>query len=87
MGDIKKYLYDMPVVLRLYGFKFLFYSDEGTEPPHVHVLGKGAEGKYWIRPVRRVFAKGFTKQDERRVERAIAGNLDLLNESWDEFFS
>ncbi len=35
----------------------------------------------------KVFAKGFTKQDERRVERAIADNLEVLNKSWNEFFS
>ena len=30
----------MPVVLRIDGLRFLFYSNEGTprEPPHIHVL-------------------------------------------------
>lgn len=77
----------MPVVIRLMGFKFLFYSDEGTEPPHIHVLGKGGEAKYWIKPMEKVFAKGLTRQDERRIEKAVADNLDLLNEKWNEFFN
>jgi len=27
----------MPTVLRIEGFRFHFYSDEGNEPPHIHV--------------------------------------------------
>lgn len=27
----------MPTILRLLGFRFFFYSNEGTEPAHVHV--------------------------------------------------
>ncbi len=26
----------MPTVLRIDGFRFFFYSDEGSEPPHIH---------------------------------------------------
>jgi hypothetical protein len=27
----------VPVVLRVGGFKFFFFSDEGNEPVHIHV--------------------------------------------------
>jgi len=27
----------MPTVLRVSGFRFFFYSLEGSEPPHIHV--------------------------------------------------
>jgi hypothetical protein len=27
----------MPTLLRIGSFRFHFYSDEGSEPPHVHV--------------------------------------------------
>ena len=27
----------MPTVLRIGPFRFHFYSDEGNEPPHIHV--------------------------------------------------
>jgi hypothetical protein len=40
----------MPVVLRYKGFRFFFYSNEGSprEPVHVHVhvLGADGEAKY-----------------------------------------
>jgi hypothetical protein len=43
----------MPVVFRLDGFKFFFYSNEGDprEPPHVHITKGGAKAKFWLRPV------------------------------------
>ena len=27
----------MPTVLRVFRFRFFFYSLEGSEPPHIHV--------------------------------------------------
>jgi hypothetical protein len=27
----------MPTLLRVEGFRFFFFSNEGQEPPHVHV--------------------------------------------------
>jgi hypothetical protein len=40
----------MPTVLRLLGFRFHFYSDEGTEPPHIHVDAGDSECKFWLSP-------------------------------------
>ena len=42
----------MPVVLRLAGFKFLFYSNEGNprEPVHIHVRQGRDEAKFWLKP-------------------------------------
>ena len=77
----------MPVVLRALGLRFLFYSDEGTEPPHVHVVGNGGEAKFWIRPQALAYAHGFKRQDLRRIDRAVAANLDHLNAAWDEYFA
>ena len=38
----------MPVVLRLEGFKFFFYSNEGNpqEPAHIHVRKAGEERNF-----------------------------------------
>jgi len=30
---------------------FFFFSDEGWEPPHVHVERGGGVVKYWLKPV------------------------------------
>lgn len=36
----------MPTILRKLGFRFFFYSNEGNEPPHVHVEKDKGNGKY-----------------------------------------
>ena len=43
--DEKNLGISMPTVLREAGFRFLFYSREGIEPPHIHVIGHGGEMK------------------------------------------
>lgn len=42
----------MPVVFRDRGFRFFFYSNEGTprEPMHIHVEKDGDEAKFWLKP-------------------------------------
>jgi len=42
----------MPVVFRERGFRFFFYSDEGSprEPVHIHVEKDGVEAKFWLSP-------------------------------------
>ena len=41
----------MPTVLRTGPYRLFFFSNEGTEPMHVHVEAAGNYAKYWIRPV------------------------------------
>jgi hypothetical protein len=36
----------MPTVLRLLNWRFHFYSDEGNEPPHIHVDTGDGECKF-----------------------------------------
>lgn len=40
----------MPVIFRYRGYRFLFYSNEGSprEPVHVHVDKGDHEAKFWI---------------------------------------
>jgi len=40
----------MPTVLRVSGYRFFFYSLEGTEP-HVHVEHGDNVAKFWLEPV------------------------------------
>ncbi len=77
----------MPTVLRLLGFRFFFYSEEGNEPPHIHVEKGDARGKYWIDPVERVYMRGFSRQDIKRAETFIHDHRQLINDTWHEHFS
>jgi len=42
----------MPTVMKIGSFRFHFYSDEGNEPPHIHVATPDGECKFWLQPVR-----------------------------------
>lgn len=39
----------MPVILRWLGHRFLFYSKEVGEPPHIHVLKDDKQLKVWLK--------------------------------------
>ncbi|MEK9565084.1 MAG: DUF4160 domain-containing protein [Deltaproteobacteria bacterium] len=38
----------MPTVLLVRGWRFFFYSNEGQEPPHIHVKRGSAQAKFWL---------------------------------------
>ena len=38
----------MPTILRWKGYRFFFYSADGWEPPHVHIVKDGREAKIWL---------------------------------------
>src|ERR1043165_864320 len=38
----------MPTVLRVSGFRFFFYSLEGSEPAHIHVEHGDNTAKFWL---------------------------------------
>ena len=46
----------MPVVFHYRGFRFFFYSNEGTprESIHIHAEKDNVEAKFWLRPEVRV---------------------------------
>lgn len=45
-----RYSSGVPTLLREGGYRFKFWSDEGSEPPHVHVRGHGGSAKVWLVP-------------------------------------
>jgi hypothetical protein len=38
----------MPTVLRWGPYRAFFYSNEGGEPPHIHVRSGNYEAKFWL---------------------------------------
>ena len=75
----------MPTVLRIGSFRFHFYSDEGNEPPHIHVRTAEGECKFWLVPVILLAQnRGVRAQDLRRIEQLIFENLDQLKNAYHE---
>jgi hypothetical protein len=74
----------MPTVLRLGSFRFHFYSDEGKEPPHIHIDTPDGECKFWLDPVRLARNKGISPITLRIIEKLIFENITFLKEKYDE---
>lgn len=77
----------MPTILRIGPYRFFFYAEEGTEPPHVHIEAAEKRAKYWIRPIEFVRSDGFRSGELKEIEEIIVANVDLFLEAWNEFFS
>ncbi|MBB1078218.1 DUF4160 domain-containing protein [Rhodoferax sp. 4810] len=80
----------MPVVLRLEGFKFFFYANEGDprEPAHIHVRRTGAEAKFWLEPqVQLVRNDGFNAPTLRKIAALVDIHQTQLRRDWYEYFT
>jgi hypothetical protein len=77
----------MPTILRTDGFRFFFFSNEGEEPPHVHVERAEACAKFWLQPeVRLAWSIRFRQRDRTRLEKLVAKHQEFFLEKWDEHF-
>ena len=74
----------MPTVLRVGRFRFFFFSNEGQEPPHIHVKADSDEAKYWLDPVQLAANYGFNVRELTEVERLVEEHRDQLLEAWNE---
>ena len=74
----------MPTVLRLGSYRFHFYSDEGNEPPHIHVATPDGECKFWLDPVRLARNKGVPPAGLREIEKLVFEHQTLLKRKYDE---
>ena len=76
----------MPTVFRFGPYRFFFFSNEGTEPPHIHVEAAGKYAKFWIKPVVFERSVGFRAHDLAEVRRIIESNVALIEAKWHEHF-
>jgi hypothetical protein len=76
----------MPVILRLGGFRFYFYSHEPNEPPHVHVDSAEATAKFWLEPVALASSIGFSPRELSSLLRMTREHQQVLLEGWYDFF-
>ncbi|MBC2772085.1 DUF4160 domain-containing protein [Rhizobium sp. AQ_MP] len=68
----------MPTIFVWKGWKFLFFSLDRGEPPHVHVRKDRKELKLWLDPVRVAY--------NRRVpDHEVNAIIDVVNEHRKEF--
>lgn len=77
----------MPTAMWKDGARYFFYSNEGGEPAHIHVVKGSGTAKFWLRDVHCVHSRGLNQYELNRIERTVVDNLNYLLEVWDGFFN
>ena len=75
-----------PTILRVERYRFFFFSNEGHEPPHVHVQDGGKLAKFWLDAVALAGSTGFAPRELTRIQALVSTHRDALVEAWHEFF-
>ena len=76
----------MPTVLRIGRFRFYFFSNEGREPPHIHVKAGSEQAKFWLTPVVLAANYGFDGKTLNRLQELVTDHRELFLEAWHEHF-
>ena len=73
--------------MRVGPYRVFFFSNEGHEPPHVHVQRETKLAKLWIEPdVRLSSSSGFVASELRLIQRIVEERRKELADAWHEFF-
>lgn len=76
----------MPTVLRLGPYRLAFYSSNGSEPPHVHVISATGHAKFWLDAVGLARSTSVSPRELRQIESIVSDNREQLLRSWHEYF-
>lgn len=76
----------MPTVLVIGGNRFFFFSNEGREPPHIHVEHGERYAKFWLDPIALAENYGYNSHELRQLRLAILENYEHLLSRWHDYF-
>ena len=71
----------MPTVLRWNGYRFYFFSNEGSEPPHIHIDKGGATAKVWLDDLSVARSIGFSNREIAELSAKVAEQKDTFLEA------
>ena len=74
----------MPTILKIDGYRFFFFSNEGNEPMHVHVESAEQHAKFWLHPVALVDSVGYNGKELTRLRKIIEERAVFFMEKWNE---
>lgn len=75
-----------PTVHRERGFRFFFFSNEGSEPAHIHVEKGDGYAKIWLDGFRFAEVEGFDPGELRWLVETVRSNESRFRSAWNEFF-
>lgn len=76
----------MPTVLTVGPYRFQFFSNDGTEPPHIHVSRDTALAKYWLGSCSLAKNRGFRDHELNMIQRLVVEHRETLIEAWHDYF-
>ena len=76
----------MPTVLRWGPYRAFFYSNEGDEPPHVHVRAGDKEAKFWLHDLSVAVNAGFPAHELGDIIHELRPERENLLSVWNEYF-
>ncbi|QWC57334.1 DUF4160 domain-containing protein [Erythrobacter sp. 3-20A1M] len=76
----------MPTVLRIGPYRFYFFSNEGDEPPHIHVDRDAATAKVLLEGVELARSRGLRQKEINAILGIIAEHRAGLTEAWHDYF-
>lgn len=77
----------MPTVGRIGGHRFFFFSNEGHEPPHIHVESGDKYAKFWLESISLANSVGYNASELTRLRKLVTEQRERFQEKWDEYFS
>ena len=76
----------LSAVLNVSGFRFFFYSLDGTEPRHIHVERGESAAKFWLDPVQLAGSRGFRAHELNLISAMVTEHRAVFGEAWDRHF-
>jgi len=76
----------VPTVFRVGPYRFFFFSNEGFEPPHVHVEVADGYAKLWVEPVAFAEAHRLNAKQMRDIRQILRDRRAEILEAWNEHF-
>lgn len=78
----------MPQVFREDGWVASFYSNEGTEPIHVHMRKGAGEAKFWVSPgVALAASEALKVKQLAEAEALVEKHAEAIVRKWNEYFA
>lgn len=76
----------MPTIARVGPYRFLFFSNEGLEPPHIHVEAGDRLAKFWLQSITLARATRYKPHELKEIEKIIAENQARFVAAWHTHF-
>jgi hypothetical protein len=76
----------MPTLLRWRGYRFFFYSADGWEPAHIHIVKDGCEAKIWLGDLTVAVNLGYSAKELNEIIRKTREEREIFLAAWRAHF-